>query len=76
VTTARGDATLANSTVRIQADAITYNRSTGEAEATGKVHIQFLSKAGETAAPAPYIPMSPEERLKQLRRFPPDIISK
>jgi hypothetical protein len=74
LTRARGNATLSNSTVRIQADSITYNRETGEAVATGNVHIKFVTKAESTDSLTPANRPTFEQRMNQMRRgFPPDI---
>jgi lipopolysaccharide assembly outer membrane protein LptD (OstA) len=74
VTKARGSATLSNPSVRIQADSITYNRETGEAVATGNVHIKFVTKAESSDSLAPANRPTFEQRMNQMRRgFPPDI---
>jgi len=74
VVKARGNATITNGTVRIQADSIIYNRETGEAEATGNVRIKFVTAESANVPvrmnPTPTL----EERFKQMkRRFPPEI---
>jgi hypothetical protein len=76
VTTARGDVTLTNGTVRIQADSVTYNRQTQEVEATGNVRIKFLPP-GTTGnlQPARRPTLEDQLRLLPLRRFPPDIVA-
>ena len=73
VTKARGDATISNSSVRIQADSINYNQATGEAEASGNVRIKFLSKTRETSelepAPRPSPVFLMEERIRMMRKL-------
>jgi len=77
VTKASGGATLTNGAVRIQADSIVYNRAAGEAEATGNVRIQFLSKAGspEETQPARGNLSLEQRMMRMMRSFPPEIIA-
>ncbi|HEY3836704.1 MAG TPA: hypothetical protein VGL72_09035 [Bryobacteraceae bacterium] len=68
VTRVSGGATLSSPTIRIQADSITYNRETGEALATGNVHIKFLTKADSRMQPADTQPTM-QERIERMRRL-------
>ena len=77
VISARGDAAISNSSVRIQADSITYNQETGEAIANGNVRIKFITKSVSSVDSDPLRNMTPLERMKMMKkRFPPEIIAK